>query len=188
MSTTTIPTRRWTRREYDRLVRLGMLREDEPVELIAGRLIVAEPQNEAHARAIELAAETLRVAFGPGWRVRVQLPLALGNNSEPEPDIAVVSGTPRDAGHPRSAALVLEVADWSLRLDRLAKASIYARAGIADYWVVNLVDRVLEVHRDPVAAGRRGWKYGDVRVWVAGARVAPLAAPTASIAVDDLLP
>lgn len=188
MSETTIRTRRWTRREYDRLIRLGMLREDEPVELIAGRLVVAEPQNEAHARAIELAAESLRAAFGPGWRIRVQLPLALGDDSEPEPDVAVVAGTPREAGHPRSAGLVLEVADWSLRLDREAKARIYARAGIADYWVVNLVDRVLEVHREPVAEGRSGWKYRDVRVWVAGARVAPLAAPTALIAVDDLLP
>jgi Uma2 family endonuclease len=102
--------------------------------------------------------------------------------------VAVVHGTPRDAGHPRSAALVLEVADWSLRLDRQTKARVYARAGIADYWIVNLVDRVLAVYREPVAEGRRGARYRDVRLAGPGERVAPLAAPNAASAVADLLP
>ena len=188
MNETAIRTRRWTRREYERLIGMGVLHEDEPIEVIEGRLVVAEPQSDAHARAIELAAEALRAAFGRGWRIRVQLPLAATGDSGPEPDVAVVRGTPRDTGHPRSAALVLEAADWSLRLDRKAKARVYARAGIAEYWIVNLVDRVVEVHCGLTATGRRSGKYREVRVARSGERITPLAAPSASVAVDDLLP
>src|SRR5262245_44247125 len=164
MAASTIRTRRWTRREYGRLIDLGVLHEDDPIELLEGRLIVAEPQNTPHATAIDLAGETLRRAFGPGWRVRVQLPLALGPDSEPEPDVAGVRGEARDflTDHPATAALVVEVADSSLRLDRRLKARIYARAAISDYWIVNLVDRVVEVHRDPVSMGRRQARYRDV--------------------------
>lgn len=190
MSKTVIKTRRWTRREYDRLIDLGILHEDEPVELVAGRLIVAEPQNDPHARAIELVADTLRAAFGPGWRIRVQLPLALGTDSEPEPDVTVIRGTARDAkpGHPSTAALVVEVADSSVRLDRGLKARVYARARIADYWVVNLVDRTVEVHREPTTERRRPARYQIVRVARPGDRLVPLAAPSAVVPVADLLP
>ena len=185
-----IRTRRWTRREYDRLIDLGVLHEDEPVELVAGRLIAAEPQNDPHARTIELVADTLRTAFGPGWRIRVQLPLALGVDSEPEPDLAVIRGTPRDGepGHPSTAALVVEVADSSVRLDRGLKARVYARARIADYWVVNLVDRSVEIYREPTTGGRRPARYQVVRVAWPGDRLIPRAAPAAVIAVADLLP
>ncbi len=189
MGERTIRTRRWTRREYGRLIDLGVLHEDEPLELLEGRLVVAEPRRAPHATAIDLAAEALRRAFGPGWRVRVQLPLALGRASEPEPDVAVVRGEARDylAEHPTTAALVVEVADASLHLDRRVKARIYARAEIADYWIVNLVDRVVEVHRDPVGAGRAA-RYRDVVTTRAGERVVPLAAPFASVSVAELLP
>jgi Uma2 family endonuclease len=185
----TIRTRRWIRREYGRLVDLGVLHEDEPIELLEGRLVVAEPQRSPHAAAIDFAADALRRAFGPGWRVRVRLPLALGHASEPEPDVAVVRGEARDylAEHPTTAALVVEIADASLGLDRRVKARIYARAEIADYWVVNLVDRVVEVHRDPAGAGRAP-RYRDVATVRAGERVAPLAAPFAAIPVAELLP
>jgi Uma2 family endonuclease len=190
MSEVAIRTRRWTRREYGRLIDLGMLAEDHPIELLQGRLIVAEPQSSLHATAVDLAGEMLCRAFGSGWRVRVQLPLGLGPDSEPEPDVAVVRGEARDflAEHPSTAALVLEVADASLRLDRRVKARVYARAGITDYWIVNLVDRVVEVCRDPVSAGRPGSRYRDVTRMAAGERIAPLAEPFVSIAVADLLP
>ena len=186
-----IKTRRWTREEYDRLIEVGLLQEDDPIELIEGRLVVAEPQHEPHACAVELVSEALRRAFGRGWRVRVQLPLALGPDSEPEPDVSVVRGTPRDAisGHPTAAALVVEIADSSLRLDRGPKAQVYARAGIADYWIVNLVDRVLEVRREP--SGREPYgraRYTAVATLGADASLAPLAAPDATISVADLLP
>ncbi|MEK7387019.1 MAG: Uma2 family endonuclease, partial [candidate division NC10 bacterium] len=156
MASLRIRTRRWTRQEYDRLIEIGLLQEDDPIELIEGRLVVAEPQHDPHARAVELVAEALRLALGRGWRIRVQLPLALGPDSEPEPDVSVVRGTPRDApsGHPTTAALVVEVADSGLRLDRGPKARVYARAGIADYWIVNLIDRVRKCTGSPVDLGR----------------------------------
>lgn len=191
MASLRIRTRRWTRQEYDRLIEIGLLQEDDPIELIEGRLVVTEPQHDPHARAVELVAEALPLALGRRWRIRVQLPLALGPDSEPEPDVSVVRGTPRDApsGHPTTAALVVEVADSSLRLDRGPKARVYARAGIADYWIVNLIDRVLEVHREPSGPRPGGQSaYAAVHTLDADAIIAPLAAPPARIAVADLLP
>ena len=190
MAESTIRTRRWTRREYSRLIDVGVLHEDDPIELLEGRLVVAEPQHTPHATAIDLAGEALRQAFGAGWRVRIQLPLGLGPDSEPEPDVAVVRGDARDflADHPATAALVVEVSDAGLELDRRLKARIYARARITDYWVVNLVDRVVEVHRDPIAARRRRSRYRDVTAMAARERLVPLAAPFSSILIADLLP
>ena len=186
-----IRTRRWTRHEYDRLIELGVLHEDEPVELLAGRLVVREPQRTPHAVATQLTAEALRAAFGAGWSVRVQLPIALDDESEPEPDVAVVHGVPRDylREHPSVPALVVEVARDSLRADRMLKARLYARAGIQDYWIVNLVERVLEVHRAPVRPRPgRAVVYTDVRRVTAQETVTPLSAPAATIVVADLLP
>jgi Uma2 family endonuclease len=185
-----IRTRRWRRAEYDRAIEAGIFHEDERLELIAGRLIVAEPQNSPHATGIQLAADALRAAFGSGWQVRVQLPLALGDWSEPEPDLAVVPGSARDYrdAHPSHAALVVEIADSSVRLDRRLKASIYAQAGIAEYWIVNLVDRALEMHRDPCLPDPRRWTYRSVHVARPAETISPLAAPTARISISDLLP
>jgi Uma2 family endonuclease len=186
-----IRTRRWTRRAYDRLIELGVLHEDEPVELLAGCLAVKEPQRTSHAMATQLAAGALRTAFGAGWSVRVQLPLALDAESEPEPDVAVVRGSPRDypREHPSNPVLVVEVAHDSLRADRILKARLYARAGIRDYWIVNLVEHVLEVHRSPTRPkpGRPA-AYADVRRVPAQEMITPLAAPAARIVVADLLP
>src|SRR6266478_1516710 len=144
-------TRRWTRREYDRLIEQGFLHEDEPVELVGGQLIVAEPQGSAHAVGVSVVARALGRAFGPGWYVMVQLPIALDEESEPEPDVAVVPGDPRDyrEGHPSRPVLVVEVAESTLSFDRRDKGSLYARAGLPEYWIVNLVERVLEVYRIP---------------------------------------
>lgn len=184
--------RHWTRKEYDRLVELGILHEDEPIELIGGQMIVAEPKGSPHATAIGLTAEALRVAFGQGWVVRVQDPVALDDESEPEPDVVVVPGRWRDyrAEHPSRPALIVEVAESSLPFDRRHKGSVYARAGVADYWIVNLLRNVLEVYREPVAAATAlyGWKYASVRTLKAHATISPLAAPDATVTVADLLP
>ncbi len=192
METYPLRTRRWTRKAYERLTRVGVLHEDEPIELIGGQLIVAEPKGSPHATAVSLAAEALRAAFGPGWVVRQQGPVALDDESEPEPDVAVVPGRIRDYrhAHPARPVLILEVAESSLSFDRRDKGSLYARAALADYWILNLKKRVLEVYREPVAApsARYGWRYGAVRVFRAGASTSPLAAPTSAVAVSDLLP
>ena len=192
MTTYEIRNRRWTRAEYDRLIALGVLHENEPVELIGGQLMVAEPQGTRHFTAIRLAEAALRSAFGQGWDVRTQGPVALDDESEPEPDVAVVPGVPRDYmdAHPSRPVLVLEVSDSTVGFDRRDKGSLYARAGLGDYWVVNLVDHCLEVCREPAPdpAAPYGWRYRAIRVLGPEAYLSPLAAPRARIPVADLLP
>jgi Uma2 family endonuclease len=96
--------------------------------------------------------------------VRIQLPLALSEYDEPFPDLAVVSGSPRDylAQHPTSALLVVEVSEASLKTDREVKGSLYASAGIPEYWILNLRERVLEVYREPTADARAVYGAADV--------------------------
>jgi Uma2 family endonuclease len=186
-------TRRFTRAEYDRLIELGVFRPDEEIELIGGELIVAEPQGAPHYTAIRRTAKALEAAFGRGWEVRTEGPLALDDDSEPEPDVAVVPGKPEDysRSHPSRPVLTVEVSESTLLAgDRQRKGSLYARAQLAEYWVLNLVDRVLEVYREPArdAAAPYGWRYARAQVLDASARVTPLAAPVASIRVAQLLP
>lgn len=185
-------TRRFSRAEYEKLIDLGVFQPGEAIELIGGELMVAEPQSAAHYTAIQKTAKALEAAFGPGWAVRTQGPIGLDDDSEPEPDVAVVPGGPDDYGraHPSRPALTVEVAESSLAVDRQHKDSLYARAGLPDYWVLNLVDRVLEVYREPAldAAAPFGWRYARSEVFDATARVTPLAAPGSSIPVSHLLP
>lgn len=192
MATHEARTRRWTRIEYEKLVDLGVFQPGEPIELIGGALIVAEPQGAAHYTAIWKTAKALEAAFGAGWVVRTQAPIGLDEESEPEPDVAVVPGGPEDyrSRHPSRPALTVEVAESSLASDRERKGGVYARAGLPDYWVVNLVDGVLEVYREPAAdpSAPYGWRYGRRDVFAPSAEVSPLAAPGAGIRVDQLLP
>ena len=185
-------TRRFSRFEYDKLIELGLFRPGEPIELLGGHLVVAEPQGAAHYTAIVKTARALQAAFGPVWYVRMQGPIGLDDESEPEPDVAVAAGSVEDYGraHPSRVALIVEVAETSLAVDRQYKGSLYARAGVADYWIVNLVDRVLEVYRAPQAdsAAAFGWRYIRIDTLASAAAVTPLAAPTASILVSQLLP
>jgi Uma2 family endonuclease len=187
-----IRTKRWTRLEYERLIDLGAFGPEERLELIGGQLVVREPQGRPHSTGIRLVAAALRAAFGPGWSIEARLPVALDEDSEPEPDVAVVAGGPRDylASHPSRPALVVEIALSTLALDRGEKASLYARAGIADYWIVNLVDNVLEVYRGPRAdpAALHGWRYGLTATLRTGDVVVPLALSNQTIPVSDLLP
>jgi Uma2 family endonuclease len=186
-----LTVRRWNRIEYERLVDLGVL-ESEPLELIGGHLIVAEPKSAYHSSAVTAAEYALRAALPPGWIVRTQQPVSLDDESEPEPDVAVVPGRPgdyRDA-HPTRPTLAVEVAHSSLHFDREDKGSLYARAGIEDYWIVNLVDRVVEIYRDPSPdpAAIHGWRYRSVTTFAPSASAVPLAFPSSRIAVADLLP
>jgi Uma2 family endonuclease len=185
-------TRRFTRVEYERLIDLGIFQPGDPVELIGGQLMVAEPQGAAHYTAIVKTARALEAAFGPGWEVRTQGPIGLDDESEPEPDVAVVPGSPDDysRAHPSRPVLTVEVAESSLGFDRHHKGSLYARAGLTDYWVLNLGDAVLEVYREPLAdaAAPFGWRYARTDVLDASAGVTPLAAPGARLAVSSLLP
>jgi Uma2 family endonuclease len=184
--------KRWRRVEYERLVDRGVFEPGDRVELIDGLLLVSEPQSSLHYTAIMLVEQALARAFGQGWSVRTQAPIALDDASEPEPDVAVVRGGVRDfaASHPVEPALVVEVAVSSLAFDREHKASLYARAGRPEYWIVNLIDRVLEVRRQPAPepSAPYGWDYAFVDVLGSTERVSALAAPTVQIPVGDLLP
>jgi Uma2 family endonuclease len=155
-------------------------------------MVVKEPQDSPHAVGISRVQRVLERVFGPGWYVRVRMPLALDDESEPEPDVSVVPGELEEYvdAHPSSATLVVEIALSRLRFDRQHKGSLYARAGIPDYWIVNIPDRRLEVYRDPVSdrAATFGWRYGFSSALGPEQPVRPLALPAASIAVAELLP
>ena len=184
-------TRRWRREEYERLVELGMF-VGERLELLDGLLVVREPQGSSHAAMVMQVGEVLTRAFGAGWHARLHAPLALSDDSEPEPDVAIVPGAARDYvdAHPGTAALIVEVADSSLRLDRRFKAELYARARVPEYWIVNLPDRAIEVYRDPepVADGAVDARYRSVLVVRPPSTLTALAAPGTRIAAADLLP
>jgi Uma2 family endonuclease len=134
-----------------------------------------------HRTAVILAGDALRQVFRPGYFVSTPCPLDFGEITEPEPDVAVIAGQVRDyaEAHPTTAVLLVEVADTSLTYDRTTKASLYAKASIAEYWIVNLVDRQLEVHRTPVADATQphGFGYADVTIRTATEVATPLAMP-----------
>jgi Uma2 family endonuclease len=182
--------RRWRRIEYERLVDLGVF-ENDPIELIAGQLVVAEPKGTHHASSISAIEYAVRAVLPPGWIVRTQAAVSLDDESEPEPDLVVVAGQPADyrEAHPARPTLVVEVAESSLAFDRMHKGSLYARAGIQDYWIVNLLDRVLEVYRDPGLdpSAAYGWRYRSVASLSPPDVVMPLAFTSSRIALADLL-
>ena len=181
--------RRWTRTEYEQMVDAGIFQPGEHVELLDGEILAMTPQRSAHTSVVHAVAAALGRAFGPGHFVRNQSPLALDPASEPEPDVAVVAGSLWDyaQAHPSTALLIVEVADTSLRLDRQQKGALYARAGIADYWIINLPDGLVEVYREPVQTST-GWGYRLVQSRRRSESIAPLARPEAEIAVADMLP
>lgn len=161
------PQRSWSRREYQQLVAAGLL-EQKHVELLQGELIVMHPMGSRHYSAVRRCDKVLSTAFGDGYTVRMQATLDLGDD-QPEPDVAVVLGSDDDYidHHPTTALLVVEEAETSLVTDRHLKASLYAAAGIAEYWIVNLIARQIEVHRRPIVAASEpyGYLYGDMQTF-----------------------
>ncbi len=187
-SSTPVP-RRWTREEYYRMGEQGFF-QDQRVELIEGEIMVLSPQSWPHASTVDRVAAALGRILGVGFWVRTQVPLNLGT-SYPEPDVSVVPGRREDySDHPTTAELIVEVSDTTLDYDRTRKASLYARAGIAEYWIVNLVNNQLEVRRNPLPDPSQHYAhgYGSLTTLVPPAVVHPLAAPQVSLAVADLLP
>jgi Uma2 family endonuclease len=178
---------RMTVDRYLGLVEAGVLSEDDRVELLEGVVVAMTPSNPPHAAVVTMATRALLLAVGERASVRTQCTLVLGRFSAPEPDVAVVPGSDRDylSGHPRTALLVVEVADTSLQQDRITKAAIYAAAGIPEYWIVNLRESVVEVMREP---DRERARYRDTRACERGERVELVAFPGAPIALADLLP
>jgi len=174
--------RRIARAEFDRMVAMGFF-ESEHVELLHGVIIAMTPPNDPpHASPVQLLGELLILGLARRATVRVQLPLVAADESEPEPDIAVVPRGDYNQAHPDRAHLVVEVADSSLRKDRLIKGPLYAASGFEEYWLVNVATKVVEVHRHPSADG-----WGSVTRHDRDAILRPVAFPDLAIPVSDFL-
>lgn len=155
--------RRFTVQEYQRLGEVGILTEDDRVELLDGWILHRTPVGPTHFCIVTHITELLASLLPSGWHVRMQGPITLAS-SEPEPDVVVVSGRLVDylTHHPTAAdvALLIEVSDSSLSLDRGWKALLYAGAGIPLYWIVDLTGRRVEVLSDPgPTAGSKAAEY-----------------------------
>ena len=184
------PVKRWSTAEFHRLGDAGLF-EGQNLILVDGEFLEMPPPNPPHDMALILLDAVLRNCFPTGHVFRTQMSLVLGQTTDPVPDYAVVAGSARDfVQKPTTAVLVAEVADSSLDYDTTDKASLYAAAGIADYWVVDLVNRRLVVMRDPVAdvTAKFGSRYSTVTAFAIGQSASPLAAPASKVAVADLMP
>ena len=163
------------------LVESGLL-DDTRVELLLGTLVDMSPQGPLHADVVRRLAARLIRQLPEQVHTRAHSPLALSDDSEPEPDIAVVLPGDYSQAHPQTALLIIEVADSSLLKDRGVKAALYATAGIPELWLVNLTDKTVEVHRRPTAG-----RYADVERIDRSGSLSPAAFPTLQISVGELL-
>lgn len=186
------PMRKFSVDEYHRMIDADVLTDDSAVELLEGWIVSKMTHRPAHSITIEKIVEALRPRLPKGMRLRIQSPITTPD-SEPEPDIAVVRGSISDhvSRHPSPAEtpLVIEVSDSTLEQDRGQKSRLYARAGIAAYWIVNLIDRQIEVQSAPSGATTAP-SYGSRLDYQSGETV-PLVIEgheVGHIAVDDLLP
>lgn len=179
--------KRWTVQDYHRMGELGLFNADEHTELLAGQITLMAPKGTPHVTALHLLAHTLRVRLGERALVRTQDPIQLDDFSEPEPDLAVVQGTILDYAekHPRpeQVYLVVEVADSTLRQDCEVKAKLYAQAGIADYWVLDLKHRQIHLFRAPTATG-----YTQHLILTEPNQISPLAFSDILLSLTDILP
>ncbi|MEM9001961.1 MAG: Uma2 family endonuclease [Cyanobacteria bacterium P01_F01_bin.86] len=165
------------------------------MEFVEGQVIDMATMQSSHAVAMDLIDAALRRMFGIGYYVRQRKPFVIPNSSEPEPepDVAVVQGLIRDytEAHPSTAKLLVEVADTTTLLyDRDVKGSLYAKASVPEYWVLNLGDRQLEVYSDPEtdATAAYGFSYNSYQLYKSGQAAAPFGIVAHAIAIEDVLP
>ncbi len=182
---------RWTKNEYHKMAELGMF-EGKRTEFLAGEIIEMPTMNSPHATALEVTYNAVRDVFAKDFAVRSQSPINLGEDFETVPDVFVIRGNARDFSKklPKTADLVIEISDTTLSYDRNRKASLYAKFGIRDYWVLNLRNRTLEVYRQPFADDNAFYQFsfGEKLTFTETDEVSPLAAPDAKIKITDLLP
>lgn len=147
------PIYRLTVKQYHRMIETGVLTDDDPVELLEGWMVTKMPHNPAHDGTISVIQGRLELELGEDWFFRIQSAITT-RDSEPEPDLAAVSGPKQKyfVRHPApfDIGLVIEVAESSLRKDQLVRGRIFARARVPVYWIANLVDKKIEVYSDPV--------------------------------------
>lgn len=181
---------RWTTEQFQQLGDMGVF-EGRHVELLEGE-IYEMTSGTPHFTAVMKCVRALERTFGDGFHARPQGPLNIGRTTDPEPDVAVVTGEIEDYAqqHPTTAVLVVEVSDATLKHDQTRKASLYARAQLPELWILNLKARQLETYRAPQKddSSLYGWSYSLVQTWEAAESVAPLSAAHSLVAVADLLP
>ena len=178
---------RFSREQYFRLGNLGFF-PVRRVERIRGEIVEMSPMSWHHSLGIRLTADALRTIFGDSYWVHDQSPITLVD-SDPEPDVAVYPGSPRDyTEHPSNPLLIVEVAESSLSYDLTTKAELYATANLADYWVLDIANRQLHIFRDPQPIPDGGSSYRTSRILGEAESIAPLAMPDAMVRVSDLLP
>jgi len=181
-----LSTRRFTVDEYHRMGWVGVFHEDDRVELLEGQIVEMSPIGPAHAGCVAALTGLLSRRGGERVVVWVQNPVDLGERSEPQPDIALLS--PRADGyrtaHPRARdiLLVIEVADTSREHDRDVKLPLYAEAGVPEVWLVNLTDSAVTVYRDPI-----GGRYATVDRARRGETVTSLRLPGVTLRVEEIL-
>lgn len=185
--TSTLATRRFTVDEYYRMAEVGILAPGERVELIEGEVVPMAAIGSRHAGCVNGLTQFFVSGLGGRAVVAIQNPVRLDRRSEPQPDVAVLRPRPDRYAerhpHPDEVLLLVEVADTSAGYDRGMKAPLYARAGIPEYWLVDLDAGVVEVHREPSPDGYRG-----VTRHLPGEELAPLAFPDFGLQVDQILP
>jgi len=181
-----VRTRRFSVEEYHQMVRVGILKEDDRVELVEGDIIEMTPIGPRHAVSVARLTEHFVRSLATKAVVWAQSPIRLDPYSEPQPDVALIRPplTRYREAHPGpdDILLVVEVADTTVEDDRTRKIPLYARAGIPETWLVNLPGEVIEVFREPAQDG-----YRDVRTVRRGQSLAPLAFPGVTLTADDIL-
>lgn len=185
-STAELPLKRWTVEDYHRMMAAGILTTDDRVELLDGQICEMGPQEPPHAANTSSFSNNLVILFaGKAW-IRTQLPITIAPNSEPEPDIAVVRIDDRCYRDrhptPEDIFLIIEISDSTFGRDRIEKAKIYARAGIAEYWIVDVKKCQVIVLREPNVD-----TYEFEQILTAGDRITPLAFPEMAIELKPLL-
>lgn len=182
--TTATKIRSWTVEEYHKMIESGILTRDSHVELLEGRIVEMSPQGPLHAGTTQRASDYIKARLQERAHVRMQLPVTLPT-SEPEPDVAVVKIDRGAYGDhhptPDEIFLLVEVADTTLRIDRLEKAPLYARANIPEYWILDVSDRQAYIFRDLTSAG-----YRTSFVLPDNAAIALRAFPTIEISISEL--
>lgn len=160
--------KRFTLDEYHRLGELGFFHEDDRIELIKGEIIQMSAKGTAHEVCISKLLRELIRLLGDNATLRCQSPIIIANDSEPEPDFAVVQNSPDDylSAHPKPAnvLLVIEISDSTLNYDQNVKLPLYAEAEISDYWIFNLFDRQLEAHSEPYQSSQGKYGYKNKRI------------------------
>jgi Uma2 family endonuclease len=172
--------RRLTRAEYDRMGELQFFR-GERVELIHGTVVRMSPIGPSHSSMVGRLNELLLPRLLGRATVRIQQPFIAHDDSEPEPDVAIVPSGRYNDRHPDSALLIVEVAESSLAYDRETKGLLYAASGVPEYWLVDVGGRAVEVYRNP-----EGGRYALARRALGGESLSPSAFPDLVIALSDI--